>query len=150
MLHNTTDSDWVSEFDCSGEITVICWIFRDICLWKNHLRLTVWWHITAPPWSNIAPSINTLKPTTVYRRYGCFPWNVLNMVMRKPPCHLWSILWPWFWLISSNCKFLVWQGVKIMLILCPQKVAKIGGAVIELNNHGQTILDIWMIYFRYK
>jgi hypothetical protein len=27
-------------------------------------------------------------------------------------------------------------GVKIMLILGPQKVAKIGGAVIELNNDG--------------
>jgi hypothetical protein len=30
----------------------------------------------------------------------------------------------------------VWQGVEIMLILGPQYVAKIEGAVIELNNHG--------------
>jgi hypothetical protein len=29
-----------------------------------------------------------------------------------------------------------WQGDKIMLILGPQKVTKIGGAVIELNNLG--------------
>jgi hypothetical protein len=35
-----------------------------------------------------------------------------------------------------------------MLILGPQKVAKIGGAVIEQNKHGN--LDILMIYFRYK
>jgi hypothetical protein len=35
----------------------------------------------------------SLKPRIVYRRYGYFPWIALNMVMLKPPCHLWSILW---------------------------------------------------------
>jgi hypothetical protein len=45
--------------------------------------------------------------------------------LRKPPCHLWSILWtnliPWFWLISLKSQFFGVAGVKIMLSFrCPK------------------------------